>query len=350
MKNRYIIIAIVVYLLGFVGCTTPSTTKIALKKENIQGETMGTTFSISYLDSTGIDLMDALEFLLIDFNQSVSTYIADSEIATFNQSDSITIDKKGHFFRNYVIARTVYQQTDGWFNPAVMPLVNYWGFGYKGKDIVQQIDSAAVKSLLQLVQFNSIVSKEKGDSIILSKTIEGLELDFSAIAKGDAVDAVGRLLESKGVVHYYVEIGGEIRARGHTITGHPWRSGIRQPQEGASKRAIQVAIQLKDVSVATSGNYENYLEDQQTGQKYAHTINPKTGYPEKNNLLSASVFAADCAAADAYATAFMAMGLEKTKALLMQMPALQAYLIYADTKGVIQVYTTDNFEALMLPQ
>ena len=350
MKNYLISLFFAYLMLVLWGCAAPSETKTILKKENIQGETMGTTFSISYLDSTSVDFMDPLEQLLITFNQSVSTYISDSEISKFNQSDSLITAKEGHFFRNYARAFKVYQNTDGWFNPAVMPLVNYWGFGYQTKDIVQQIDSTAVERLLQLVQFDAVNVQEKGDSMILSKTVEGLELDFSAIAKGDAVDEVGRLLESKGIMNYYVEIGGEIRARGHTASGYPWRSGIRQPQEGTAAQSVQVGIQLEDLSVATSGNYENYLEDKTTGRKYAHTINPKTGYPEKNSLLSVSVFASDCATADAYATAFMAMGFEKTKSLLKQMPELQAYLIYADTNASLQVYATDQFEMLKLPQ
>ncbi len=318
-----------------------------LKKEQITGETMGTTFSVSYLDSTGMDPTEDLQALLLAINNSVSTYIESSEISRFNQADSLIVENEGHFVRNYLLAKEIYQKTNGWFNPSVMPLVNYWGFGYTPHKIVTEADSTAINALLELVQFDSIQHQELGKNSLFIKQKKGLELDFSAIAKGDAVDEVGRLLESKGIQHYFVEIGGEVRARGKTKSGFNWRTGIRSPKENAAANDLQIAIELPDLSLATSGNYENFHEDKSTNIKYAHTINPHSGYPEKNRLLSASVFAKDCATADAFATAFMAMGLDKAYALAMELPEIEAYLIYSDNNGNLQEKYTPKVKELM---
>ncbi|WP_052597879.1 FAD:protein FMN transferase [Aureispira sp. CCB-QB1] len=347
---RLLFIFLLSSLLGACLSTNPTSEQESkLKKEQFVGETMGTTLSIAYLDSTGMDFSQQLSDLLIDINNAVSTYIKTSEISILNhEKDSLYVAQDGHFARNYALAQQIYQQSDGWFNPTVMPLVNYWGFGYKEKKMVAQTDSSTIKNLLSLVQFDSIkVQKAATNQLLFTKNIDGLELDFSAIAKGDAVDQVGLLLESLGIDNYFVEIGGEVRARGTTISGFPWRTGIRSPRENSSTKELQVAVQLDDLSLATSGNYENYYEDKNTGMKYAHTINPKTGYPEKNQLLSASVFASNCATADAFATAFMVMGLEKAFELANELPELEAYFIYSDTNGNLQVKYTSKVEDFM---
>jgi len=336
----------------FLACTSEKQTDAQqkkLKKEQFVGETMGTTLSISYLDSTGMDLSVPLSDLLIDINNAVSTYIKTSEISIFNhEKDSLYVVKDSHFARNYLLAKQIYQQTGGWFNPSVMPLVNYWGFGYTAKKMVSETDSSTIKDLVQLVQFDSIlVQNVSNNQLLFTKKVKGLELDFSAIAKGDAVDQVGLLLENLGVHNYFVEIGGEVRARGTTISGFSWRTGIRSPKENSATNQLQVAVQLPNLSLATSGNYENYYEDKKTGTKYAHTINPKTGYPEKNQLLSASVFAPNCATADAFATAFMAMGLDKAFALANELPELEAYFIYSAEDGTLEVKHTARIKEFM---
>jgi thiamine biosynthesis lipoprotein len=335
-----------------LACTSENETgseQKKLKKEQFIGETMGTTLSISYLDSTGMDFSTQLSDLLIDINNSVSTYIETSEISIFNhEKDSLSVELESHFARNYRLAKQIYQQTDGWFNPSVMPLVNYWGFGYTEKKMVAKTDSAAIKNLVKLVQFDSIkVESLPSNQLLFTKKIKGLELDFSAIAKGDAVDQVGLLLESLGINNYFVEIGGEVRARGTTISGFSWRTGIRSPKENLAAKELQIAVQLPNLSLATSGNYINYYEDKSTGMKYAHTINPKTGYPEKNQLLSASVFAPNCSTADAFATAFMAMGLEKAFILANELPELEAYFIYSTPNGALDVKYTPRVTEFM---
>lgn len=314
----------------------------ALKKQQFVGETMGTTLSIAYLDSLNLDFSRELTKLLLDINQAASTYIPNSDISRFNQQvDSILLPIDGHLIRNYYLAEAVYQRTDGWFNPCVMPLVNYWGFGYTPKHMVKDTPPLLVDSLLQLVNFEAIRLEPHGtDSVWLIKDLKGVQLDLSACAKGYAVDEVGRLLESLGLEHYFVEIGGEVLARGNTISGMPWRTGIRKPQAGAPRNALQVALELPNLALATSGNYENYYVDSTTGYQYAHTINPHTGYPEQNELLSASVFASNCGVADAYATAFMAMGLEKAYDLAINIRGLDAYFVYRTHEGTLATRQT----------
>jgi thiamine biosynthesis lipoprotein len=309
---------------------------------------MGTTFEITFLDSTGIDLMLPIQQLLIDINNAVSTYVDTSEISIFNQKDSLIVDNGGHFHRNYTNAQKIYAQTEGWFNPTVMPLVNYWGFGYTEKKMITKVDSSKIDSLLSLVAFEAISSKTTNTTTTYYKPTSntGIQLDFSAIAKGDAVDEIGRLLEKNGISNYFVEIGGEIRTRGTTSSGFAWRTGIRQPQEKSSQTNLQMIVELKNKALATSGNYENYHEDPTTGQKYAHTINPQTGYPERNNLLSASVLTPECGTADAFATAFMAMGLETAWEIAIKNPDIEAYFIYVDEKGEIKEKMTEGIKAI----
>lgn len=348
--SKYFSILIVLVIVACQPNQEPTVTATKVRTERFSGETMGTTFSIIFLDTNGVDLMQPIQQLLIDINNAVSTYVDTSEISKFNQYDSIEVVKDGHFDRNFNNAQKIYKQTQGWFNPTVMPLVNYWGFGYTEKKMVKIIDSITIKNLLELVDFERIHTTQKDSTTVYAKptTKSGIQLDFSAIAKGDAVDEIGRLLEHKGIFDYFVEIGGEIRTRGTTASGLAWRTGIRKPQEKDTKKDLQMIIALQDKALATSGNYENYHEDKVTGLKYAHTINPNTGYPERNSLLSASVLAEDCATADAFATAFMAMGLEKAFQIATQNPNIDAYFIYADSSGQLQEKITTGMQAIEL--
>ena len=338
----YWLLYLIPFLLQACTSTPAESEERGLKKEQFVGETMGTTLSIAYLDSLNLDFSKELTELLLDINQEVSTYIPNSAISIFNQQqDSIYLPNDGHLVKNYHLAQQVYHQSEGWFNPCVMPLVNYWGFGYTEKRMVRNTPEALIDSLLTLVDFEGVQLQPEGkDSAVLLKTQSGIQLDLSACAKGYAVDQVGLLLESFGIEHYFVEIGGEIRARGRTLSGFPWRTGIRKPISGSALNALQVAVNLSDLALATSGNYENYYEDSLTGFKYAHTLNPHTGYPEQNELLSASVFAADCGTADAFATAFMAMGLERAYQIASTLPELEAYFVYSLPDGTLATQQT----------
>jgi FAD:protein FMN transferase len=325
--------------------------------QRLNGETMGTTYHITFLDDQTSDFQFSVDSLLAAFNQEVSTYIPASVISRFNQSTepfelgisreearALPIPAAGvrpneHFAANCAASLAYYHLSEGAFDPTVMPLVNFWGFGYTEKRAVETVDSVLVDSLLGLVGMDRVCIWEGG---MLIKSVPGVQLDFSAIAKGYGVDLVGIFLEQRGISDYLVEIGGEVRARGVNDRGEPWVIGVNTPNPEAGLADIQVAVQLPDRSLATSGNYRNFYEVE--GVKYAHTINPKTGYPELSRLLSASVFAPTCTEADALATACMVMGLEKAYNFISGQPGLDAYFIYATDDGAMEARYTPGLE------
>jgi len=311
----------------------------------IAGETMGTTYSVIYQGEE--DYKGAIDSLLLAFNQEVSTYIPDAVISEFNQSErGIALTRFPHyqlFLDNLEQSRAIVQATDGAFQPTLMPLINYWGFGYTEKRAVTQVDSFRVDSLMNFVGLDLIQLGE--DSLLKSRS--GVQLDFSAIAKGFGVDLIGQLLEARGIENYFVEIGGEALGYGLSPRGDAWRVGISVPRSGASLGEYAEVASLEDGAVATSGNYRNYYEVE--GEKYGHTINPYTGFPEKNNLLSASVFAKDCATADAFATAFMVMGFEKAKAKVESLEDIEAYFIVGEADGTMQTHFSTGLDHLSTP-
>ena len=317
----------------------------------IEGQTMGTYFRITYADSKKRNLRVEIEDLLEEINLEVSTYIDSSIISHFNRSalgldlgfDAVSSQAGGrypHFRTNFVAAKEVYKVTQGAFDPTVMPLVNYWGFGYTEKKKITAVDSVLIDSLIQLVGFDKILVEGE----LLRKTNPDIQLDFSALAKGYAVDEVGRLLYEKGIQNYLVDIGGEVRGRGVNTKGQAWKIGINVPLEEALLSQTQAVMPLNNQSIATSGNYRNFYEVD--GVKYSHTINPQTGFPERNPLLSASVLTDNCMIADAYATAFMVMGVDAAYELASRQPEIEAYFIYSDTDGKMAVKYTSGLEEI----
>lgn len=314
----------------------------------LEGNTMGTTYHVTYMDSVGNSYQHEIDSILQVVNQSMSTYIPTSSISQFNNMDSTgSVIVDAHFGKVLELAQQVYWQTEGAFNPTVMPLVNAFGFGFEN---LGEVDSTVIDSLRQYVAFDSIDlifvvdPTSLTEQVRVDKVKAGVQLDFSAIAKGYGVDVVGELLESKGVKNYMVEIGGEVRCRGNNIQGNPWRIGIEKPVEG-NVGDYEVVAHLTDVSMATSGNYRNFRVD--NGKKYVHTINPVTGWPEMNNTLSVSILAKDCATADAYATAGMVMGVDKAFPMLDSLEGLEAYFIYVDSTGTMQTRATDGYKAVI---
>ncbi|MEQ8358472.1 MAG: FAD:protein FMN transferase [Cytophagales bacterium] len=303
----------------------------------IEGNTMGTTYHIKYIDDKKINYKSEIDDLLVDFNQSLSTYISDSEISQFNQSDSIIF--KSEFFLPVLIkAKEVYEFSNGSFDPTVMPLVNAWGFGFKNSE---NIDSTDIDSLMQFVGFEHIIYNEKS----INKDTSGVMLDFSAIAKGYAVDLIGEYLEERGIKNYMVEIGGEVRCRGKNNKNSIWLIGIDNPKYNEDGKSLKATVKLENLSLATSGNYRNFYVKE--GVKYAHTINPITGYPVDHTLLSASVFSEDCMTADAYATAFMVMGTEETMELSQKL-GLMIYLVYSNENGETVSYMSDGLRKMII--
>lgn len=323
----------------------------------VSGETMGTTYHITYRDSLGRDFKGQLDSLFIAFNDEVSTYIPTSVISQFNQTSEafdmgMSLEEasalpipagENHFAANYAASLVYYHRTSGAFDPTVMPLVNYWGFGYTEKKPVEEADPAVVDSLRALVGMDTVLRYE---GRMLSKADPGVQLDFSAIAKGYGVDLAGVFLEKQGISDYLVEIGGEVRARGLNDKGLPWSIGINTPDTEAGIGDFQVAARLDNRSLATSGNYRNFYEVE--GRKYAHTINPWTGYPQQSTLLSASVFAPTCTEADALATACMVMGLEKAFEFIQSQNHLEAYFIFGKEDGGMEVRYTDGLKDYLI--
>ena len=295
----------------------------------IEGATQGSSYHISYYDDQDRDLEEGVNQILRDFDKSVSTYDPNSIISRVNRAEkNVVVDK--YFKDCFLKAMEVSKNTDGAFDATVGPLVNAWGFG-PGKKL--KMNQRIIDSLLKFVGYNLV--ELKGDSVI--KKDPRVYLDFNAFAPGYSVDVVSKFLESKGITSYIVEIGGEVFARNKKDDGDYWKVGIEKPIDNpGSSNPLKAIAKLENKSIATSGNYRKfYLED---GKRYSHHIDPKTGYPTKNNLLSVSVLANDCVSADAYATGILVMGMEKALIFLNNHPEFEVYLIYSDDKGNYKVY------------
>ena len=267
---------------------------------------------------------------------SLSPFNEKSVITHVNKNEAVTLDD--HFITVFRLSSEIYKDTEGAFDITVAPLVNAWGFGFKNGITP---DCHAIDSLMQFVGFDKV--KLQDGKII--KTDDRLMLDCSAIAKGYGVDVVARLLKSKGIDNYMVEIGGEIVASGENPKGAPWRIGVSKPDDDSVSvsNEIQGIINISNRAMATSGNYRNFYY--KGGKKYAHTIDPKTGCPVQHSILSATVVSDECAKADAYATAFMVMGLDKAKAVLARHKDMMAYFIYSDDKGNNKVWYSPSLKA-----
>lgn len=345
MKIIYCIAAVLL-----LGCNPQEQSLVRL-----EGKTMGTTYHISYKPlhqessdmKSGASMMQAdIDSLLVAFNNSVSTYIPTSTISRVNGLDTL-IEVDTWFTNVFKRAREVSEKSGGAFDVTVMPLVNGWGFGYT--DTIR-MDSTIVDSLRQLVDFRNVSLSETDGKYVVHKKDKRIQVDFSAIAKGYGVDVVAQLLEEKGIEAYMVEIGGEVRARGKNDKNETWEIGVEKPIDdpGPGAHELKGIIKLDNKSLATSGNYRNFYY--KNGKKVSHEIDPKTGYPAQNNLLSVTVIAGDCMTADAYATAFMVMGLDKTIQYLQQDTSLNAYLIYADENGDMKTSYTKGAGAMLIQE
>ena len=299
---------------------------------NFEGFVFGTTYHITLITHQKSDYQKSIDSLFFLVNKSLSTYIPTSDISKINSGDStIIVDEL--FTEVYQKAKRIFKETNGYFDPTVGNLVNAWGFG--PNDFKKEIDSLDVKKMIQFVGLDKV----KLLNGKIKKQFQETYLDFNSIAKGFGIDLVGRFLEEKKVQHYLVEIGGEIRTRGKNNKGNPWKVAIEKPNTDGSQ-SFQTAIELDNESMATSGNYRKFRLTK-TGKKYVHTVNPKTGFAKESNLLSASVIASlDCADVDAYATAFMAMGFEKTIHFLKTHKNLKVVLMYLNDENSIKEYRT----------
>lgn len=327
------IITLLLLVIFFNACTENQKGEIV----KLEGLAFGTTYHITYFNQNQINYTKSIDSLFNLVNKSMSTYIADSDISRINAGETnVIIDD--YFREVFQKSLAIYNETEGKFDPTLGILVNAWGFGPEKP--LKELDTAKVNRLMQLVGFNKV--RINNSSVV--KNNDSIYFDFNAIAKGYAVDVVGRFLESKNIDNYLVEVGGELRARGkNTAKNKPWKVGIENPNFDGT-RSIEKIIELRDEAMATSGNYRKFRTDSITGKKYAHIINSETGYPTQNNLLSVSVIASlDCADVDAYATALMAMSLEEAKNFLDRRRELKAIIIYIDDDGSVSTFTSSNF-------
>jgi thiamine biosynthesis lipoprotein len=331
--RKYVILSAA--LLGMAcGPTGP------MQEQVYQGGALGTSYAIKLFSSDTISLQPGIDSVFRVVNQSLSTYIPDSDISRINQGeDSIVVDAM--FREVFKASADIYTRTNGYFDPTVGILVDAWGFG---PGTALEMDSTRVDSLLRYVGFEKIHLDADGRIV---RDVPGVRLDFNAIAKGYAIDRLAVMLEERGIRDYLVEVGGELRARGRNqAKNSPWVVGIDDPQ-AKEGRAIKKIISFTDRSMASSGNYRKFRIDSLTGEKFVHTINPHTGFTENSNILATSVLAETCMEADGYATAFMAMQLEDSKKLLLETPELEGYIIYLGEEGETREYMTPGFEALV---
>ncbi len=328
--NKVKLILIVACLLFSAACNTSVKNGVYFK---IAGFAQGTTYHITYELFDTVDLKPQVDSILMAFDRSLSSYDTNSIISKINRNEDVIVDDL--FMKVFVASDEVHRFSDGLFDITVMPLVNSWGFGPGTR---QEMDSARIDSLLEFVG----MEKVKIENGRLVKTDSRIQIDVNAIAQGYSVDIVAGFLEDMGSVNYMVEIGGEVRAKGVNPTGRIWRIGIDKPEFGnmIPGADLEAVVELNNKSLATSGNYRKYYEE--NGVKYTHSIDPKTGYPAKQSLLSATIIADNCMMADAYATVCMVGGLEKSKEILALHPELEAYLIFGDESGIYQLYVTEG--------
>jgi len=308
----------------------------ATKKKDytLQGFVFGTSYKITYLE-TPSNYQKSLDSLFFLINTSTSTYMSTSDISKINNGDS-TIIVDAIFSEVFQKSKRIYKETDGYFDPTVGNLVNAYGFGPKKE--IKNLTDGEIKAQMQFVGLDK-VSLIKGQII---KEDQKIYLDFNSIAKGFAIDVVARFFDERKIENYLIEIGGEIRAKGLKKNQKPWLIRVVDPKTADENEGFK-NINLSNKSMATSGNYRKF-RIAVDGKKYVHTINPKTGFATESNLLSASVIASiDCADVDAYATAFMAMGLERTKEFLKNHPEIEVILLYSTTEGIIEEYATYTF-------
>lgn len=304
-------------------------------KRQFTGATMGTSYTVSYFGDPNPDLKSSVDSLLVVFNQSLNTWNEDSEVSIFNREERINFNLP-YFYPVLKGSERVYELSEGAFDPAVMPLVNAWGFG---PDSGTSPDSTVIDSLMEFVGFDQIEFDEKG----VSKSDARVQLDFSAIAKGFGVDIVSEFLVSMGYVNHFVEIGGEVNARGkNRENGKNWVIGITDPRSTLENSGMIATLSISDQSVATSGNYYNYRV--RDGVKYSHTISPFTGYPIERWILSATVVTDNCMIADALATAFMVMGHEKAIEITGLNNDIEAFIIYSKPDGSLGYHISSGLK------
>ena len=333
MNKKKLIWQLPFLVLLIVGTVLIIRQQRAIPYQSNSGMVFGTVYNITYeCDS---DLHQAIKAELQKVDNSLSPFNPQSVITAINQNKDVVPDEM--FQTVFNKAMEISRETNGAFDITVAPLVNAWGFGYKNGI---QPNRHQVDSLCRLIGYEKVSLKDGR----VVKQMPDIMLDCSAIAKGFGSDVVAHFLKQKGVKNYMVEIGGEIVTSGVNPQRLPWKIGVTKPTDDtlSVKSEIQSILNVTDLAMATSGNYRNFYY--KGGKKYAHTIDPKTGYPVQHSLLSATVLAKDCATADAYATSFMVLGVDGAKKVLERHPELMAYFIYSDANGQNTVWCSPSLK------
>ena len=309
----------------------------------IQGEAQGTYYNIAYFDSLQRNLQPQIDSLLDEFDQTASLWVENSIIRKVNRHEDTVLN--AHFIDLLRLSRQIEEYTHGAFNCKIGSLVNLYGFGFKNRN---DITDRQVDSLLFLINHGECRIDDTHTTPRLTLS-QGIELDFNAIAQGYAVDLLAKMFDQRGIHSYLIDVGGEVIAKGKKPDGSSWTVGIEKPaKDKYSSQEIETAIELNDRSVVTSGNYRKYYE--KDGVRYSHTIDPSTGRPVSHSLLSVSVVSRHAWYADAIATAFMVMGLDKSLQFIDQHPSdpdIQAVFFIYDDNGTYQTFSTPEFQKLI---
>lgn len=330
MNHR--LLYIIVLITGLASCKTSIPVY-----ESFNGFIQGTTYSMIYQKTGNLEpltMRQNVEKILHDFDMSLSLYVDSSILSKVNRNEETTLDT--YFIEAFNKSKVISAMTNGAFDITVGPLVKAWGFG---PDAHKNFSESKRDSLLKLVGMEKV-------SIVNGRLIKSnpdINLDFNAIAQGYSVDVICAYFDRLKIKTYLIEIGGEVRVKGDK-GGNPWRIGIDKPEDNNMSPGdkLQAIIRIKNRALTTSGNYRKfYIEN---GIKYSHTIDPKTGYPAKNQLLSATILADECATADGIATACMVMGKEKTIDFISKHPEFQAFLIYSDESGSFQTWMSESLK------
>lgn len=333
-KSRTIRIWQIVFLLLLViGTVLIIRQQRNLPYQHNEGFVFGTVYHVTYQHNK--DLQENIEAEMKKVDDALSTFNKNSILSKVNQNEPVELNDM--FKDVFNMAEQISKETDGAFDITVAPMVNAWGFGFKkGTPPTKHV----VDSLKSLVGYQK-VRLESGRII---KQDPRIMLDCSAIAKGYGVDVVANYLKKEGIENFIVEIGGEVVSSGISEKRLPWKIGVTKPVDDSIRQdqELQTILNVTNKAMATSGNYRNFYY--KNGKKYAHTIDPKTGYPVQHGILSATVLADQCAVADAYATSFMVMGLDKTKEILKKHPELMVYIIYADSRGNNKIWYSPSME------
>jgi thiamine biosynthesis lipoprotein len=330
--KKFVLIAAV--FLTFLSCQ-----KSSPKYIKNSGLIFGTYYQLTYQSAGEEDYHSEVKELLNKLDHSFSTYNPNSSVSKTNKN--LPHEPDTLFNNVFKKSQEIAALTNGAFDATVAPLVNAWGFGFTKKE---SITPELIDSIKQFVGFEKVRLENK----LVVKTDDRLKLDFSAIAKGYSVDIVAEFLHEIGCENYLVDIGGEVVAYGQNPSGKTWRVGVNEPNdnEPMTPNSLQAVVSLKNRGMATSGNYRNfYIED---GKKYAHTIDPRNGYPVNHNLLSATIVAHDCMTADALATACMVLGIDSARLLIEKIDNVEAFFIYSEPGKQNQLFITDGFQKMII--